>query len=186
MPESPFRQAAAPRFIHRGNARRLLAGRRHPAGHPRRAGRRCLAGCPLRTVRQPRAGRRDGAMPSACRETQSSCLHQASGVVERANGQGVESWWSIKGQAGAPDANGDTDYERLADDLGANQPEEEVASTRFNSQSILGRRVLVYGGPQKGTLPSARNTRARSSTQNAGASACSRRDPRHDLRQREN
>jgi len=101
-------------------------------------------------------------------------------AVERADGRGVESALAILGQAVARAVDGDANYKRFSQHLEAVQPEEAVAPTRFNSQSVLGRRVHAYGGPSGGDPPSARNTRARSVSQESGARVASRHLCRRD------
>jgi len=104
-------------------------------------------------------------------------------AVERADGRGVESGLAIIGQAVARAVDGDANYERFAQHLEAIQPEEVVAPTRFNAQSVLGRRFHDDGGPSGGAPPSARNTRARSVSQESGASVaylCSQLAIRHE------
>jgi len=103
-------------------------------------------------------------------------------AVERADGRGVESALAIIGQAVARAVDGDANYERIAQHLEAIQPEEVAAPTRFNAQSVLGRRTQADGGPSGGAPPSARNTRARSVSQESGASVGSRRTCRRDSR----
>ena len=56
---------------------------------------------------------------------------------------------------------------------------------RFNAQSVLGRRAHADGGPSGGVPPSARNTRARSVSQESGASVGSRHACRGDSRRRD-
>jgi len=103
-------------------------------------------------------------------------------AVERADGRGVESALAIIGQAVARAVDGDANYERFAQHLEAVQPEEAVAPTRFNAHSVLGRRAHADGGPSDGSPPSARNTRARSVSQESGASVGSRHLCRRDSR----
>jgi len=102
--------------------------------------------------------------------------------VERADGRGVETALSIIGQAVARAVDGDANYGRFAQHLEAIQPEKEATPARFNAQSILGRRTHEGGGPSTGAPPSARNTRARSVSQESAASVGARRDSRPDLR----
>ena len=102
--------------------------------------------------------------------------------VERADGRGVESALAIIGQAVACAVDGVANYERFAQHLEAVQPKEVVAPTRFNAQSVLGRRAHADGGPSGGAPPSARNTRARSVSQESGASVGSRHPCRRDSR----
>ena len=87
----------------------------------------------------------------------------------------------IIGQAVARVVDSDANYGRFAQHLKAVQPEEEAAPSRFNAQSILGRRTYEGGGPSEGAPPLARNTRARSVSQESGASVGSRRYPRREL-----
>jgi len=103
-------------------------------------------------------------------------------AVERADGRGVESALAIIGQAVARAVDGDANYERFAQHLEAIQPEEVAAPTRSNAPSVLGRRAHADGGPSGGAPPSARNTRARSVSQESGASAGSRHTCRRDSR----
>jgi len=103
-------------------------------------------------------------------------------AVERADGRGVESALAIIGRAVARAVDGDTNYERFAQHLEAIQPKEVAAPTRFNAQSVLGRPAHADGGPSGGAPPSARNTRARSVSQESGASVGSRRTDRRDSR----
>jgi len=104
-------------------------------------------------------------------------------AVERVDGHGVESDLAIIGQAVARAVDGDANYERFAQHLEAVQPEEAVAPTRFNAQSVVGRHAHVDGGPSGGASPSPRNTCARSVSQESSASVGSRhlcrRDSRH-------
>jgi len=102
--------------------------------------------------------------------------------VERADGRGVETALSIIGQAVARAVDGDANSGRFAQHLEAIQPEKEATPARFNAQSILGRRTHEGGGPSTGAPPSARNTRARSVSQESAASVGARRDSRPDLR----
>jgi len=81
--------------------------------------------------------------------------------VERADGRGVESALAIIGQAVARAVDGHANNERFAQLLDAIQPEEAAARTRFNAQSVLGRRAHADGGPCGEAPPSARHTRAR-------------------------
>ena len=76
--------------------------------------------------------------------------------------------------------DGDADSERFAQHLEAIQPEEVAGPTRFNAQSVLGRRAHADGGPSGGAPPLARNTRARSVSQESGASVGSRHARRRD------
>ena len=103
-------------------------------------------------------------------------------AVERADGRGVESALAIIGQAVARAVDGDANYERFAQHLEAVQPEEAVAPTRFNAQSVLGRCAHVDGGLSGGAPPLARNTRARSVSQESEASVGSRHLCRRDSR----
>ena len=103
-------------------------------------------------------------------------------AVERADRRGVESALSIIGQAVARAVDGDAKYGRFAQHLEAIQPEEEATPARFNAQSILGRRTHEGGSPSTGAPPSARNTRARSASQEAAASVGASRDSRRDSR----
>jgi len=103
-------------------------------------------------------------------------------AVERADGRGVESALAIIGQAVARAVDGDANYERFSQHLEAIQPEEVAAPTRFSSQSVLGRRTHTDRGPSGGAPPSARNKRARSVSQESGASVGSRRTCRRDSR----
>ena len=106
-------------------------------------------------------------------------------AVERADGRGVESPLATIAQAGARAVYGDANYERFARHLKPFQPEEAVAPTRFNAQSVLGRRAHENGGPSGGAPPSVRITRARSVSRESGASVgcchcCSRDSGRSD------
>jgi len=103
-------------------------------------------------------------------------------AVERTDGRGVESAWAIIGQAVARAVDGDANYERFAQHIKAVHPEEEAAPTRFNAQSVLGRSAHADGGPSGGVPPSARHTRARSVSQESGASVGSRHTCRRDSR----
>ena len=103
-------------------------------------------------------------------------------AVERADGRGVESAFAIIGQAVARAVDGDANYERFAQHLEAIQPEEVAVPTRFNAKSVLGRRAHADGGPSGGAPPSARNTRARSVSQESGASVGSRHTCLRDSR----
>jgi len=96
-------------------------------------------------------------------------------AVERADGRGVKSALSIIGQAVARSVDGDVNYELFAQHMEAFQPEAEAVPTRFNAQSILGRRAHVGGGTS-GASPTVRNTRARSVSQELGTRDGSRRD----------
>jgi len=78
--------------------------------------------------------------------------------------------------------DGDANYGRFAQHLEAIQPEEDATPARFNAQSILGRRTHEGGGPSTGALPSARNARARSVSQESAASVGARRDSRRNSR----
>jgi len=99
-------------------------------------------------------------------------------AVERADGRGVELALSIIGQAVARAVDGDANYGRFAQHLEAIQPEEEATPARSNSQSILSRRTHEGGGPSTGNPHSARNTRARSVSQESAASVGASRDSR--------
>jgi len=103
-------------------------------------------------------------------------------AVERADGRGVELALSIIGQALARAVDGDANYGRFAQHLEVIQPGEEATSARFNAQSILGRRTHEGGGPSMKAPPSARNTCARSVSQESAASVGARRDSRRDSR----
>jgi len=103
-------------------------------------------------------------------------------AVERADGRGVESALTLIGQVVARAVDGDANYERFAQHLEAIQPEEVAAPTRFNAQSVLGRRAHAHGGPSGGAPPSARNTRARRVCQESGASVGSRHARRRESR----
>jgi len=81
--------------------------------------------------------------------------------------------------------DGVANYGRFAQHLEAIQPEEEAAPARFNAQSILGRRTHEGGGPSTGTPHSARNTRARSDSQESAASVGASRNSRRDSRRRD-
>jgi len=96
-------------------------------------------------------------------------------AVERADGRGVKSALSITGQAVARSVDGDENYELFAQHVEAFQPEAEAVPTRFNSQSILGRRAHADGGTSWAS-PTVRNTRARSVSQEFGTGDGSRRD----------
>jgi len=112
-------------------------------------------------------------------------MDQGTGLrraVERADGRGVESALAIIGQAVARAIDGDANNEHFAQHLEAVQPEEAAAPTRFNAQSVLGRRAHAHGGPSGGAPPLARNTRARSVFQETGASFGSRHPCRRDSR----
>jgi len=132
-------------------------------------------------VRDVRARVPRGAALSA---VANAWVEQIAGLrtVERADGRGVESALSIIGQAVARAVDSDASYGRFTQHLEAVQPEEEAAPSRFNAQSIFGRRTHEGGGPSGGATPSARNTRARSVSQESGASVGSRRDSRRELR----
>ena len=82
----------------------------------------------------------------------------------------VESALSCIRQAAALAVNGEANYKRFAQHLQAVQHEEKVAPTRFNAQIVPGRRAHDDGGPSGGAAPSARNTRARSVSQDSRAS----------------
>jgi len=101
-------------------------------------------------------------------------------AVERADRRGVESALSIIGQAVARAVDGDVRYGRFNQHLETIKPEEEATPALFNAQSILGRRTHEGGGPSTGAAPSARNTRARSVSQESAASAGASRDSRRD------
>ena len=103
-------------------------------------------------------------------------------AVERANGHGVDLALPITGQAVARAVDGEANYERFAQHLESAQPEEAVAPTRFNAQSVQERRVDADGGPFGGVTPSARNTWARSVSQESGASVGSRNPCRRGSR----
>jgi len=118
----------------------------------------------------------------------SAWVEQIAGLrtaVERADGRGVESALSIIGQAVARAVDSEANYERFAQHLEAIQPEEEAAPARFNAQSIRGRRTHEGGGPSTGVPHSARNTRARSVSQQSAASVGASRDFRRDSRRRD-
>jgi len=136
-------------------------------------------------VRDVRARAPRGAALSA---VANAWVEQIAGLrtaVERADGRGVESALSIIGQAVARAVDSDANYGRFAQHLEAIQPHEEAAPARFNAQSSLGRRTHESGGPSTGAPPSARNTRARSVSQESAASVGSRRDSRRDSRRGE-
>jgi len=95
-------------------------------------------------------------------------------AVQRADGHGVESARAIIGQAIARAVDGDANSKHFAQHLEAAQPKKAVAPTRFNSQSVQGRRAHADGGPSGGSPPSARNKQARSVSQESGASVGSR------------
>jgi len=78
--------------------------------------------------------------------------------------------------------DGDANYERFSQLLEAVQPEDAAAPTRFHAQSVLGRRAYADGGPSGGAPPLARNTRARSVSQESAASVGSRHPCRRDSR----
>jgi len=104
-------------------------------------------------------------------------MFQVTGLrraVERADDRGVESALATIGQAVACAVDGDANYGRFAQHLQAIQPEEVAAPTRFNAQSVLGRRAHADGEPSGRAPPPARNTRARSVSQESGASVGSR------------
>jgi len=103
-------------------------------------------------------------------------------AVERADGRGDEAALAIIGQAVARAVDGDANYEHFAQHLEAIQPEEVAAPTRFNAQSVLGRRAHAEGGPSGGAPPSARNACARSVSQESGASVGFRHTCRRGLR----
>jgi len=105
-------------------------------------------------------------------------------AVERADGRGVDSALAIIGQAVARAVDGDAKYERFAQHLEAVQPEEAAAPTRSNAQSVLRRRGHADGGASGWVLPSARNTLARSVSQESGASVGFRHTCRRDSRRR--
>ena len=69
--------------------------------------------------------------------------------------------------------------------LEAVHPEEAAAPTHVNAQSVLGRRAHADGGPSSGVSPSARNTRARSLSQESGASVGCRHTCRRNSRRSE-
>jgi len=68
----------------------------------------------------------------------------------------------------------DANYQSFAQHLEAFQPEEAAAPTRFNAQSVVERRAHADKGPSGRAPPSARDTRARSVSQDSGASVGSR------------
>jgi len=103
-------------------------------------------------------------------------------AVERADGRGDESALAFIGQAVARSVDGDANNERFSQHLEVVQPEKAVAPTRFNAQSVLGRRAHAHGGPSGGAPPSPRNTRARIIFKKAGASVGSRHPCRRDSR----
>jgi len=103
-------------------------------------------------------------------------------AVENADGRGIESALSIIGQPVARSVDGDANSGRFAQHLEAIQPEEEAAPARFIAQSILGRRIHEGGGPSTGAPHSARNTRARSVSQQSVASVGASRDSRRESR----
>jgi len=103
-------------------------------------------------------------------------------AVARANVRRVESSLAVIGQAVTRAVNDDANYERFAQHLEAVQPEEVAAPTRSNAQSVLGRRAHADAGPSVVVSPSARNTRARSLSQESGASVGSRHTGRCDSR----
>jgi len=132
---------------------------------------------------------RDVRLRAPCGAAMSAVSHawvdQVTGSrrsVERADGRGVESALAIIGQVVACAVDGDANYERFAQHLKAVQPEEAIAPTRFNAQSVLGLRAHVDRGPSGGTPSSARNMRARSVSQESGASVVSRHLYRRDSR----
>ena len=139
----------------------------------------------LARVRDVRLRAPRGAAASAAAH---AWVDQVAGLrraVERADGRGVESALTIIGQAVARAVEGDANYERVAQHLEAVQAEEVAAPTRFNAQSVLGRRAHAHGGPSGGAPPSARNTRARSVSQESGGSVGSRHAWRRDSRRSE-
>ena len=132
---------------------------------------------------------RDVRLRAPCGAAMSAVAHawvdQVTGLrraVERADGRGVESAFAIIGQAVARAVDGVANYERFAQHLEAVQLKEVVAPTRFNAQSVLGRRARADGGPSGGPPPSARITRALSVSQESGASVGSRHLCRCDSR----
>jgi len=127
---------------------------------------------------RPRAPR--GAALSA---VANAWVEQIAGLrtaAKRADGRGVESALSIIGHAVARAVDGDANYGPFAQHLEAIKPEEEATPSRFNAQSILGRRSHEGGGPSTGAPPSARKTLARSVSQESAASVGARRDSRRD------
>jgi len=125
-------------------------------------------------VRDVRLRAPRGAAVSAMAHARMDRVTGLRRAVERADGRGAESALAILWQAVALAVDGDANYERFAQNLQGFQPEEAVAPTRFNAQSVLGRRAHADGGPSGGAPPSARNTRARSFSQESGASVGSR------------
>jgi len=110
-------------------------------------------------------------------------VNQVTGLrraVERAYGRGVESPLAMIGQAVAGAVDGDANNERFVQHLEAVQPKEAAAPARFNAQSTLERRAYVDRGPPGGSPPSARNTRARSVSEESGASVGSHHPCRRD------
>jgi len=81
--------------------------------------------------------------------------------------------------------DGDANYGRFAQHLEAIQPEEEATPARFNAQSILGRRTHEGEGTSTRASHLARNTRARSVSQESAASVGASRDSRRDSRRRD-
>ena len=102
--------------------------------------------------------------------------------VEQADGPGVKWAFAIIGKAVPCAVDGEANNERFSQHLDAFEPEQVAAPTRFNAQSVLGRRAHADGGPSGGAPPSARNTRARSLSQESGPSVGSRHTCRRDSR----
>jgi len=90
-------------------------------------------------------------------------------AVERVDGLGVESALSIIGKTTARVVDGEANFQRFSQHLEAVQPEAETEPTRFNAQSILGRRVHAGGGPSRAP-PTARNPRVRNVSQDSRTS----------------
>jgi len=86
----------------------------------------------------------------------------------------------IFGQAATRAVDGDANYQRFSQHLEAVKPEEAVLPTRFNAQSVLGRRAHPDGGSSGAAPPTTGNTRARSVSQESGASVGSRHLCRRD------
>jgi len=186
----------------RGGYHRPRSPRRDRSRSPRRDRSRSIsppraiaATCPTRAssfeavalfgsarVREVRLREPRGAAVSAVAH---AWVVQVTGLrhaVEQADGRGDESALAFIGQAVARFVDGDANNKRFAQHLEVVQPEKAVAPTRFNAQSVLGRRAHAQGGPSGGAPPSARNRRARSVSQKAGASVGSRHPCRRDSR----
>ena len=97
-------------------------------------------------------------------------------------GEGLSRPRANIGQAVDRAVDGDANCEPFAQHLEAVQPEEVAAPMRFIAQIVLGRPAHVDAGPSGGAPPSARDTRARSVSQESGASVGSRHPGRRDSR----